>query len=116
MQGEVAGINMAGGEASFDKAIPMNAIGFFGLHVITAGNYEGEVYAHSEKENYKRLFYGDCLNGFILIGDVVNAGIYTSLIRERTDLSTIDFSLVCERPGLMAFTKRDRAKKLGEAQ
>jgi NAD(P)H-nitrite reductase large subunit len=116
MQGEVAGINMAGGEASFDKAIPMNAIGFFGLHVITAGNYEGEVYIQNKKENYKRLFYGDCLNGFILIGEVGNAGIYTSLIRERTELSTIDFELICEKPGLMAFTKRDRAKKLGEAQ
>jgi NAD(P)H-nitrite reductase large subunit len=116
MQGEVAGINMAGGEASFDKAIPMNAIGFFGLHVITAGNYEGEVFTRSEGANYKRLFYGAGLNGFILIGEVANAGIYTSLIRERTALSTIDFGLVCEKPGLMAFTKRDRAKKLGEAQ
>ena len=116
MQGECAGVNMAGGEKTFDKAIPMNAIGFFGLHMITAGNYTGDVYAQNENGNYKRLFYGENkLNGYILIGDVDKAGIYTSLIRERTPLDTIDFALVCEKPGLMAFTKEDRKAKLGGA-
>ncbi|MCL2183644.1 MAG: FAD-dependent oxidoreductase [Chitinispirillia bacterium] len=114
MQGECAGINMAGGSKSFDAAIPMNAIGFFGLHVITAGNYVGEVYAEVGKEGCKKLFYsGDKLNGYILIGDVEKAGIYTGLIRDRTPLSSIDFALVCERPGLMAFAKEDRMAKLG---
>ena len=114
MQGECAGVNMAGGEKTFDKAIPMNAIGFFDLHMITAGNYTGDVYAQNENGNYKRLFYSDNkLNGYILIGDVDKAGIYTSLIRERTPLDAIDFALVCEKPGLMAFTKEDRMAKLG---
>ena len=128
MQGECAGINMAGGaadsggggddaqfgKARFDKAIPMNAIGFFGLHIITAGNYVGEVYAENGGGNYKRLFYSDNkLNGYILIGNVEKAGIYTSLIRERTPLDSIDFALVCAKPGLMAFTKEDRMAKLG---
>jgi len=126
MQGECAGINMAGGNAvsdgtscadggaRFDKAIPMNAIGFFGLHIITAGNYTGDIYAQTAKDNYKRLFYGDNkLNGYILIGNVEKAGIYTSLIRERTPLDSIDFALVCEKPGLMVFTKEARMEKLG---
>jgi len=114
MQGECAGVNMAGGEKTFDKAIPMNAIGFFGLHMITAGNYTGDVYAQNEGGNYKRLFHRDNkLNGYILIGNVEKAGIYTSLIRDRTPLDTIDFALVCEKPGLMAFTKEDRKEKLG---
>jgi len=114
MQGECAGVNMAGGEKIFDKAIPMNAIGFFGLHMITAGNYTGDVYKGQIANGYKRLFYSDNkLNGYILIGDVDKAGIYTSLIRERTPLDSIDFALVCEKPGLMAFTKEDRMAKLG---
>ena len=114
MQGECAGINMAGEEKVFDKAIPMNAIGFFGLHIVTAGNYKGDVYAEDDGENYKRLFFSDNkLNGYILIGNVEKAGIYTSLIRERTPLDTIDFALICEKPGLMAFTKEDREIKLG---
>ncbi|MDR2694083.1 MAG: FAD-dependent oxidoreductase [Chitinispirillales bacterium] len=114
MQGECAGINMAGGEKVFDRAIPMNAIGFFGLHVVTAGNYTGDVYSGGGKGDYKKLFYGDNkLNGYILIGNVEKAGIYTSLIRERTPLDSIDFALVCEKPGLMAFTKEERKIKLG---
>jgi NAD(P)H-nitrite reductase large subunit len=114
MQGECAGINMAGGEKSFNKAIPMNAIGFFGLNIITAGNYTGEVFETKENTDYKRLFYSDNkLNGYIMVGNIEKAGIYTSLIRERTPLDTIDFALICEKPGLMAFSKKDRAAKLG---
>jgi NAD(P)H-nitrite reductase large subunit len=119
MQGECAGINMTGGTARFDKAIPMNAIGFLGMHIITAGNYDGQVYVEnntSKTGEYKRLFYSDNrLNGYILIGNVEKAGIYTNLIRERTPLDTIDFALVCEKPGLMAFTKEARMEKLGKA-
>jgi len=116
MQGECAGVNMAGGEKVFDKSIPMNAIGFFGLHIITAGSYVGDVYSEGDVHsgNYKRLFYSDNkLNGYILIGNVDKAGIYTSLIRERTALDSIDFALVCEKPGLMAFKREVRKEKLG---
>ena len=114
MQGECAGVNMAGGEMSFDKAIPMNAIGFMGLHMITAGNYSGQVYESNNDGVYKKLFYSNNrLNGYIFIGEIEKAGIYTSLIREQMPLDSIDFALICEKPGLMAFTKEVRAEKLG---
>jgi len=114
MQGECAGMNMSGADSVFDKAIPMNAIGLFGKHIITAGVYTGEVYQEADGENYKKLFYSDNrLNGFILIGNIEKAGIYTSLVRERTPLDTIDFELICRMPGLMAFSKEDRACRLG---
>ena len=117
MQGNTAGINMAGGKASFDRAIPMNAIGFMGLHIITAGTYDGETYVHRDGENYKILFYKeDVLKGYILIGDVARAGIYTALIRNRTPLSSIDFKLICEKPQLMAFTARTRRDLLSKQQ
>ena len=114
MQGECAGINMAGGDKSFDKAIPMNAIGFMGMHMITAGNYTGETHCTISDGVYKKLFYSNNkLNGYIFIENIEKAGIYTSLIREQTPLNTIDFALICEKPGLMAFTKEVRAEKLG---
>ena len=117
MQGNTAGINMAGGKASFDRAIPMNAIGFMGLHIITAGTYDGETYVHRDGESYKILFYKeDVLKGYILIGDVARAGIYTALIRNRTPLSSIDFKLICEKPQLMAFTARTRRDLLSKQQ
>ncbi len=39
--GEAAGINMAGGMKLYDDARPMNSIGFWDIHVTTAGSYEG---------------------------------------------------------------------------
>lgn len=117
LQGETAGVNMAGGEKSFEKAIPMNAIGFFGLHIITAGSYDGEVWTEQSGDTYKKLVSKDgLLRGFILIGDVARAGIYTSLIREQTPLDTIDYELIKRKPQLMAFTMQQRAVKLGGAK
>ena len=117
MQGEAAGINMAGGEKVYDKAIPMNAIGFFGLHIITAGSYDGEDYVVRTEQTYKKLVSKEnLLKGFILISDVARAGIYTSLIRERTQLDTVDYELIKEKPQLMAFTASERAVKLGGAK
>ena len=114
MQGECAGINMAGGSATFDKAMPMNAIGFFGLHIITAGSYVGDECVESSEKTYKKFVTKDnLLKGYILIGDVERAGIYTSLIREKTPLDTIDFELIKEKPQLMAFSKVERSKQLG---
>lgn len=113
-QGEAAGFSMAGCNFSFDCAIPMNAIGFFGLHMVTAGTYDGETYIKKDDNGYKVLYYKDnLLKGYIIIGNVERAGIYTSLIRERIPLDTIDFELICERPALMAFSQSYRAEKLG---
>ncbi len=92
----------------------MNASGFLGLHMVTAGSYDGEQYLSRANGGYKLLVTRDGrLVGFILIGDVERAGIYTSLIRERTPLSSIDFDLIREKPQLMAFSSTERAKKLG---
>ena len=115
-QGLVAGRNMAGNSAKFDAAFPMNAIGFFGLHIITAGAYTGDCYEESDGENVKQLFSSDNkLNGFILMGGKIKrAGIYTALIRERTDLSTVDYRLLCEAPQLAAFAREKRSDILSK--
>jgi NAD(P)H-nitrite reductase large subunit len=114
MQGECAGVNMAGGTASFTQAVPMNAIGFFGMHALTAGVYTGETYVDQDQEHYKKLFYGgNHLNGVILINREEKAGVYTSLIRERTPLDTLDFDLLCRQPGLAAFAQTGRDAILG---
>ncbi len=113
LQGEAAGTNMAGGHASFDNAIAMNAIGFFGTHVLTAGCYRGESFCEREGDKYKKLFFeGDLLVGFILIDLPERAGIYTSLVRGRTPLSEVDLDLLKRRPTLLAFSEGERAKKL----
>lgn len=119
MQGKCAGENMAGSESVFKKSIPMNSIGFFGLHVMTAGTYYteeqgGTLYEEKGEGKIKRLYTkDDKLCGFIIIGETDRAGIYTSLIREQTPLYSIDFEAVRENPSLIAFGKNYRCKTLG---
>jgi NAD(P)H-nitrite reductase large subunit len=117
MQGYCAGKNMAGVTAEFDKALAMNAVGFFGLHIVTAGIYQGDSYIEKENGNYKKLFFEDNrLKGYIIIGNIDRAGIYTSLIRNKIPLDTVDFELVKKKPQLMAFSKTERQKMLGEVR
>ncbi|MBE6529444.1 MAG: NAD(P)/FAD-dependent oxidoreductase [Ruminococcaceae bacterium] len=114
LQGQTAGVNMAGGKAVFDKAIPMNSIGFFGLHIMSAGTYDGEMTEEQENGSLKRFFVKDgLLKGFILIGKTERAGIYTSLIREKTPLDTIDFESSKKLASNSIFSLETRRKKFG---
>ena len=116
--GHTAGVNMAGGAKEFDNALPMNSIGFWGLHMMTAGTYANDGGARMiEKKgeaSVKRFFIkDDRLIGFIIIGDVHSAGIYTNLIRSRADLSGIDIDALIDCPNLLPFGENYRRKTLG---
>ena len=119
LQGECAGKNMAGENFSFTKGIPMNSIGFFGLHSISAGSYPTKdqgatVFDETTPTSIKRFFVKDNkLVGYMLVGDVDRAGIFTSLIREETPLDSIDFERLRSTTSLGAFDKNTRDKKLG---
>ena len=114
MQGHCAGVNMAGGEESIRNALPMNSIGFAGLHCMTAGSYTGECYEEKGEGTVKRLFTeNNLLKGFILIGDTARAGIYTAMIRNKTPLDTVDFELLKKSPALAPFGAAYRKEKLG---
>ncbi|MGN0649052.1 MAG: NAD(P)/FAD-dependent oxidoreductase [Oscillospiraceae bacterium] len=113
-QGEVAGLNMAGKDTRYTNAIPMNAIGFFGMHIITAGSYDGETFVEKTATTYKKLVIRDNkLVGYILMGDVKRAGIYTGIIKEQLDLGNVDIEMLKDKPQMMMFGKARREEKLG---
>ena len=112
--GRNAGRNMAGGNAVYTDAVAINALPFWGNHLISAGQTVGECFTEEKDGSFKKLYTEkDRLNGFVLIGDVSGAGIYTALIRNRTKLSEIDFDMIKEKPQLAALSHRFRAEKLG---
>ena len=114
LQGHTAGSNMAGGDEALSNAIPMNSIGFFGLHIMTAGAYDGEMTEEKSDAGIKRFFTKDgLLRGYILIGETERAGIYTSLVREKTPLSTLDFDLTKKIASNLIFSRENRRKKFG---
>ena len=114
MQGETAGVNMAGGDKHFTNPVAMNAIGFFGSHIITAGTYNGDCEVIKDETFYKKFFIKDNkLKGFILMGRAVDrAGIYTAVVRNQLDLSTIDWNTLKEKPSLAAFALKERKNML----
>ncbi len=119
MQGKTAGLNMAGKDAEFDNAVPMNSIGFFGLHAMTAGSYfdesqGGEMFETVSDGGIKRLFTKDgLLTGFIIIGGGERTGIYTNMIRNRIPISRVDFESMKKNPNLFSFGKEYCGKTLG---
>lgn len=112
--GNAAGKSMAGGDAAFANAIPMNSIGFAGLHVLSAGDYTGEEHKTVDGESYRAFYLRDGkLAGFMLIGhDLTGAGIYTSLVREAADLSDVDLEEMLKKPQMMAFSPAVRQQKM----
>ena len=116
MQGECAGINMAGGEKHFTNPVAMNSIGFFGSHIITAGTYIGDSEVIKDESFYKKFFIkDDKLKGFILMGRAVDrAGIYTAVVRNETSLSSIDWDTLKEKPSLAAFALKERKSMLSK--
>lgn len=115
LQGHGAGVNMAGGCEVFDKAIPMNAIGFFGNHIMTAGTRGNAMLVNEVTENSLRRLYtdGTHLTGFEIVGDVKNTGILTKLVRTKADITAIDPENMKKTPGLALFAATDRKKMLG---
>lgn len=114
MQGRCAGVNMAGKDEVFDTAMPMNSIGFMGLHCMSAGSYTGECREIKTEKGIKRLYTEDgLLKGFMIIGDTDRAGIYTAMIRNKTPLSSVDFESLIREPALAPFGPDYRKEKLG---
>lgn len=119
MEGKCAGVNMAGKEQTLDGEIPMNSIGFFGLHIMTAGTYctkndGGSVITVRYENGLRKFFLKDgYLSGYIFVGEVERAGIFTSLIRKREPLSEVDFELLKKNSDYSGFSSENRRKIFG---
>ena len=120
VQGKLAGSNMAGVTKEFTGAFPLNAIGFFGLHLISAGIVDTKqdgykVYIQKDDTKYllkKLVIKDDKLEGFVLINTNERAGIYTSLINDKTPLSSLNYDITKQSIGLNVFSKDIRENKI----
>lgn len=85
-QGRYAAMNMLGFTCAYPSPLTaMNAVRFGNLSLVTAGQRDrGEqlVVSHPATGRLKKFFVQeDRLLGYILIGDVTSAGVYTALIK-----------------------------------
>ncbi|MBC7229790.1 MAG: NAD(P)/FAD-dependent oxidoreductase [Actinobacteria bacterium] len=95
-QGETAGINMSGGEASLEAVIPYNVIVIYGLPVACIGldlppqeeGYETLTGDYPRDGRYRKLVLREgVLVGATFIGEVREAQAAEALIRSRADIS-----------------------------
>ncbi len=120
-QGKIAGLSMAGGEAAYLGGLVMNAVEVGGIPVISAGvmnppreeGYEIKRFLDRKARIYRKMVMRDGrLVGFILLGAIDRAGIYTGLIREQIDIRPFKRRLLDGDFGLIDFPREIRQFKL----
>lgn len=99
--GHCAGENMAGGRREYPGASRLlNAMELAGIPVISVGMIDPpkdgyQTFASRWDGSYRKLVFRDgVLVGFILVGEVERAGVYTTLIRERAPVGRFKEELV----------------------
>ncbi len=69
----------------------MNSVELLGVRVVSAGAWEGDQVVVSRRREgsvYRKLVFSQGrLNGYVLAGDIRSAGVLTSLVRNRTEVS-----------------------------
>jgi nitrite reductase (NADH) large subunit len=100
-QGEIAGINMAGGSAEYRGTTMSNSLTVAGIDIFSAGDIDAEgkkesaVAADKEKFTYKKLVFNqNVISGAILLGDTRDRRKITKAISEKTDISGIRPALI----------------------
>ncbi len=92
-QGRIAGLNMAGRKTKYGGSFRMNSLDIYGLPVISMGVTvpEGAGYQQfhrTAKETYRKLVLKDKrIVGAVLVGQVEKAGVLTTLLKKKVDVS-----------------------------
>jgi NAD(P)H-nitrite reductase large subunit len=117
-QGHVAGCNMAGVAREYAGSFPMNAVEVCGVPTVSVGltdpqeepeSYETLVYIDRETPTYKKLVLRDNrLVGAICVGNIDRVGIYTGLIRTRTDITAFKDHLLSGNFGMISLPREYR--------
>lgn len=117
-QGEIAGQNMVGCPVSYAGGFAMNAIGFFGYPMITAGiiggqDFEEIIVSKPKEKLYRKIVIKDNqLIGFIAIKDINRVGILTSFISAKTDIAPFREKLLDSEFGYKDFPKDIRQERM----
>lgn len=117
-QGYYAGMNMTGlKKEKHPGGLAMNAISFYGMATASLGlvNPASEdgcdvfTFVDDEKQTYRKLvFRGDKLIGYVLVGDIDFAGLYTGFVRFQLPLTDdVKQDLKDGRPSALLWPEHD---------
>ncbi|WP_298267518.1 FAD-dependent oxidoreductase [Geobacter sp.] len=118
IQGDIAGVSMAGGTKEYAGGIAMNSIELFKVPTISMGitnpqePKEFEILTYLDQENYlyrKIVIKDNLLAGAVLVGAVDRAGIFAGLIRDRVDIASFKEQLLVPDFGFAHLPKELRS-------
>jgi NAD(P)H-nitrite reductase large subunit len=118
IQGDIAGVSMAGGKKEYEGGLAMNSIEFFKVPTISMGVTNPpptgvfEVHTFLDQENYlyrKIVLRDGRLAGAVLVGAVDRAGIFAGLIRGQADVTPFLESLLRPDFGFIHLSKEIRS-------
>jgi NAD(P)H-nitrite reductase large subunit len=98
--GKVAGANMAGVPAEFQGGTAMNAMKYFGLHILSAGivvppDESYEVVSRRENGSYQKIvLQNGVIKGFVFMNDIERAGVVYNLMKDEVDADNFKQVLV----------------------
>ncbi len=93
-QGKIAGMNMAGGEATYNGTTMANTLKVVGVDLASAGNIDAENEFESkvatDEDQYKKIVLEDNqIIGCIMLGDTKGFNEITKMMSEKRDVSQI---------------------------
>ncbi len=110
--GRCAASNMAGVPKNYAGSFAVyNAVEIAGIPTVAVGvidpkGPEYEVHAHRSDGIYRKfVFQGNRLAGMLLVGDIDRAGLFKTLIRERTDITRTKADIIGKTLSYAAFLR-----------
>jgi nitrite reductase (NADH) large subunit len=95
-QGRVVGMNLAGYAEDYEGAERINSLKHLGLPVMAAGEKTGDtILRRADGDNLRTVYLQEKrLVGFQLVGDIRAAGVYHSLMTQKSDVGHIQSQLL----------------------
>lgn len=100
-QGKIAGMNMAGGEATYNGTTMANTLKVVGVDLASAGNIDAENKFESkvatDEDQYKKIVLeNNQIIGCIMLGDTKGFNEITKMMSEKRDVSLIKDQILSE--------------------
>ena len=94
-QGRIAASSMAGGRATCDGMVAMNAVEIGGMPLVSIGDIEGrtgdEVLVERRNGAYRKVVIRDGkIRGVLFLGEIRQAGVIGSLISRRVEIAEVE--------------------------
>jgi NAD(P)H-nitrite reductase large subunit len=101
---QTAAYNILGMKREYEKQVNMNSLKKLSFKIIVVGKLKGEEIKFKTEDVLRKIYLkDDKIAGFVLLGDISNAGVYLSLFTKRVNVSKFKDDLLSKYfyPGIL---------------